>query len=197
MKKKSVIGTLVILSLFLIGGLLVGPMMSQVENPTYKVTSSLESIEIRAYEPMIVAEIEVQGERKQALKRGFRLLADYIFGNNTAKHKIAMTAPVQQHVSQDGWTVSFVMPSLYNMISIPQPHNKDVVLKEIPAKHFIAIQFSGMNSDANIHKHKKKIMKYITHHNIKIVGPIYYAFYNPPWTLPFMRRNEIIIEIKE
>ncbi|GAB4391300.1 MAG: heme-binding protein [Gammaproteobacteria bacterium] len=185
--------------------------MSNVEHPKYEVISSANNIEVREYAPMIVAEVEVAGERKQAISDGFRLLADYIFGNNTIQQKIAMTAPVQQQASQkiamtapvqqqeeNGiWKVSFVMPSEYTMQTLPKPNNNSVTLKEIPAQQFIVIKFSGMNSAENIAQYEKRLMQYIKENNIETTGSPKYAFYNPPWTLPSMRRNEIMLEIKQ
>ena len=89
-----------IIALILIVGVLAGPVMSDVEKPDYKVIQSGQNIEIRQYEPMIIAEVEVDGKREDAIGDGFRLLADYIFGNNTVQQVISMTAPVQQKENQ-------------------------------------------------------------------------------------------------
>ena len=198
-----------IIALILIVGVLAGPVMSNVEKPDYKVVQSIQNIEIRHYEPMIIAEVEVQGNRKEAISNGFRLIADYIFGNNTVKRDIAMTAPVQQKESQkiamtapvqqkskgNNWQISFIMPSEYSIKSLPLPNNDRVLLKEIQTKKFVVIEFSGTNSNENLTKHENELIKYIEANNIKITGPPKYAFYNAPWTLPFMRRNEVMFEI--
>ena len=80
-----------IIAFILIAGVLAGPVMSNVEKPDYKVVQSEQNIEIRQYKPMIIAEVEVFGKRKDAINDGFRLLADYIFGNNTLEKSISMT----------------------------------------------------------------------------------------------------------
>ena len=90
-----------IIALILIVGVLAGPVMSNVEKPDYKVIQSEQNIEIRQYEPMIIAEVEVDGKREDAIRDGFRLIADYIFGNNTVEQNISMTAPVQQKENQN------------------------------------------------------------------------------------------------
>lgn len=208
MKRKWIIMTGAI---FLVLAALVasGPIMSNVERPQYKTVKSEGDIEIRDYAPMIIAEVSVQGEREQAIGDGFRILADYIFGNNSAKEsvtmtapvqqqssqKIAMTAPVQQQESQEGWRVSFVMPSKYTLKTLPHPNDDRVLLKEVPAKQFVVIEFSGKNTAANIQKHEKQLLDYIEQNDINFTGAPKYAFYNPPWTLPFLRRNEIMLEI--
>ena len=210
MKKKWTMITSII-ALILIVGVLAGPVMSDVEKPDYKVIQSEQNIEIRQYEPMIIAEVEVDGKREDAIGDGFRLLADYIFGNNTVQQvismtapvqqkenqKIAMTAPVQQQSAGKSWRMSFVMPSKYSMDSLPEPNNNRVRLKEILTKKFVVIEFSGTNSNENVTEHENQLMNYIEANQIKINGSPKYAFYNPPWSLPFLRRNEVMIEINQ
>jgi hypothetical protein len=200
-----------IIALFLIVGVLAGPVMSNVEKPDYKVIQTEQNIEIRQYEPMIIAEVEVDGKREDAIRDGFRLIADYIFGNNTVQRDIAMTAPVQQQESQKiamtapvqqqstgrSWQISFVMPSKYSMETLPEPKNDRVRLKEILTKTFVVLEFSGTNSNENVTKHENQLMNYTEANQIKIIGSPKYAFYNAPWTLPFMRRNEVMIEINQ
>ena len=210
MKKKWTMITSII-ALILIVGVLAGPVMSNVEKPDYKVIQSEQNIEIRQYEPMIIAEVEVDGKREDAIGDGFRLLADYIFGNNTVQQvismtapvqqkenqKIAMTAPVQQQSTGKSWRMSFVMPSKYSMDSLPVPNNNRVRLKEILTKKFVVIEFSGTNSNENVTEHENQLMNYIEENQIKINDSPKYAFYNPPWSLPFLRRNEVMIEINQ
>ena len=210
MKKKWTMITSIIALIFIVG-VLAGPVMSNVEKPDYKVIQSEQNIEIRQYEPMIIAEVEVDGKREDAIRDGFRLLADYIFGNNTVQQvismtapvqqkenqKIAMTAPVQQQSMGKSWRMSFVMPSKYKLDSLPVPNNNRVRLKEILTKKFVVIEFSGTNSNENVTKHENQLMNYIEANQINIIGSPKYAFYNAPWTLPFLRRNEVMIEIKQ
>lgn len=203
--------TAAIIGIALIGAVAAGPIMSDVETPNYEIVESQANIEIRQYKPMIIAEVQMDGERKDAIGDGFRLLAGYIFGNNAIEQdiamtapvqqqkstKIAMTAPVQQQSTGDAWQVSFVMPAEYNMQTLPKPANDRVTLTEIPAKQFVAIRFSGMNSEDNLKEHEQKLMEYVKTNNLSVTGSPKYAFYNPPWTLPFMRRNEVMIEIEQ
>jgi len=203
--------TSIIAFILIVGGLLAGPVMSNVEKPDYKVIQTERNIEIRQYEPMIIAEVEVDGKREDAIREGFRLIADYIFGNNTVQRdidmtapvqqqesqKIAMTAPVQQQSTGRSWQISFVMPSKYSMETLPEPKNDRVRLKEIMTKKFVVIKFSGTNSNENVTEHENQLMNYIEANQIKIIDSPKYAFYNAPWTLPFMRRNEVMIEINQ
>lgn len=209
MKRRRKIIILIVATI-LVGALATGPIMSNVETPSYKVIQSKGKIEIREFDPMVIAEVQVVGRRKDAISSGFKLLADYIFGNNIsqenidttatiqqpASEKIAMTAPVQQQLANDSWLVSFVMPSEYNLEDLPKPKNIEVKLKNVPVKRFVTIQFSGTSSDENLAKHKKLLVEFIKNNSISVTGTSKYAFYNPPWTLPLMRRNEVMFEVQ-
>ena len=207
--KKKWLWILVFMGMIFIAGLMIGPVMSDVETPSYRIVQTQKDIEIRHYEPMIVANVKVAGDRENTLRKGFQLLADYIFGNNTVVQeismtapvqqqkykKISMTAPVQQQAMDTSWEVSFVMPSGYNMVTLPRPNNDSVVIEEIPSEKFVVIIFSGVSSNENVEKYERKLMSYVVRNNILVIGTPKYAFYNPPWTLPQMRRNEIMMKI--
>ncbi|MFA6600591.1 MAG: heme-binding protein [Candidatus Omnitrophota bacterium] len=185
--------------------------MAKIETPPYQVIQSAEKIEVREYAPMIVAEVEVAGERGKAINAGFRILADYIFGNNAPGQSIAMTAPVIQQkgekiamttpVSQtrdgDLWKVRFTMPSSYTLETLPKPNNPAIKILSVPGQRTVAIRFSGFWTDRNLRKHSEKLDAFIQDRGLKTVGDPIYAFYNPPWTLPFFRRNEVIYSLQE
>jgi hypothetical protein len=189
---------------------LAGNIMSSVEQPDYKLITSEENIEIRDYHPMILAEVEVSGQRKQAISEGFKILADYIFGNNTSNkkmemtapvtnelsEKMAMTAPVLQELHMDKWKVRFIMPKKYSFETLPKPNSKDVILIPLPARRFAVIRFSGLADNESIKLHTEELETYILAVTLKPIGEPILAFYNPPWTLPFLRRNEVMIEIE-
>jgi hypothetical protein len=185
-----------------------GSIMSRVEKPEYKIEVSDGAIEIRYYGPMIAAEAIVEGERKAAINEGFKLIAAYIFGANKPKDKIAMTAPVQQQkrtiamtapVTQQGsgndWSVRFIMPKSWTMETLPPPIDARVTLKPIPARRFVAITFSGVATNEAIEKHTEELRRYASAHKLATTGEPLLAFYNPPWTLPFFRRNEVMLEL--
>ena len=185
--------------------------MAKIETPTYQVIQSAGKIEVREYAPMIVAEVEVSGERDQAINAGFRILADYIFGNNAPGQsiamtapviqqkgeKIAMTAPVSQTQSGNLWKVRFTMPSSYTMETLPKPNNPDIKIVSVPGHRTVAIQFSGFWWDRNLRKNLKKLDAFVQDRGLKTAGDPIYAFYNPPWTLPFFRRNEVLYHLQE
>lgn len=190
-----------------------GPIVSQVDEPPYHVQRVEQPFELRVYAPMLVAEVRVKGERDEAINQGFRLLADYIFGNNTSAEKLAMTAPVtqqeastkipmtapvlQQQQGNNVWKVRFVMPANYQKISeLPQPNNPEVQLLQLPERRFATIRFSGSSAPSNLDEHRQLLAEFITSEGLTPIGEPMLAFYNPPWTLPFLRRNEVLQEIK-
>ncbi len=172
-----------------------GPIVSNVEQPNYTVVESAETVEIRDYPSMILAETTVSGERSQAINEGFRVIADYIFGNNVSSEKVAMTAPVTQQEMGNSWQVRFIMPAGYSLQSLPKPRNDAVKLVEITGKRFAVIRFSGMAGEDSLKVHTEQLTQYLTAKHLIAASPPTYAFYNPPWTLPFMRRNEVMIEL--
>ena len=183
--------------------------MSRVEQPDYTVTMSDGAIEIRSYGSMIAAEAEVKGERKAAINEGFRLIAAYIFGANKLNARIAMTAPVQQQSAQkiamtapvtqqttgDSWTVRFIMPSSWTLETLAEPNDPRVTLKPVPAKRMLVIRFSGNANDSLIRAKTEELQTYAVDKKLVTVGEPLLAFYNPPWTLPFFRRNEVMLEL--
>ena len=185
--------------------------MSDVEQARFEVVSTDGDFEIRQYAPSIVAETEVSGARKEAISEGFRTIADYIFGNNQSAVKVAMTAPVQQQpsekiamtapVMQEGidnaWKVRFVMPAEYSMDTLPKPNNAKVQLTQVPGKRVAVLSFSGAADDELLKDKETELRTMLKVKNIEPIGPVLYAFYNPPWTLPFLRHNEVMFEVGE
>jgi effector-binding domain-containing protein len=198
-----------IVAIFIIGAGMWGIIASNVEQARYEVVQTQKDIEIRDYAPMIVAEVAVTGTREESIKKGFRVIADYIFGNNTASKKVSMTAPVIQQEAEkmamtapvmqqpDGeeWRVRFVMPAGYSMETLPKPINNAVNLKSMESRRFAVVRFSGFGTDSRLKQKTVALTEYIQKNNLVVISSPIYAFYNPPWTLPFFRRNEIMVEI--
>lgn len=209
MKKLSII---LLAMIFTIGGNMTAK--ADYEEPKFKILKEYKDkdIEIRKYEPYLIAKTEVTGDRKESINKGFRVLADYIFGNNTVKQKISMTAPVtqqesvkmamttpvtqQQTADDNKWVVTFKMPNKYDLENIPKPNNDKVILEKIESYKAAAITFSGLSSQGNLEEHEKELFSFIKANKLKIIGMPYKAFYNPPWTPWFLRRNEIIVQIE-
>lgn len=188
-----------------------------IEEPKYTVLENSGAFELRTYAQRIVAETLVDGSLDNASSIGFKRIADYIFGNNTAHNggneKISMTAPVTTAPSEDKgvsqkismtapvsiqettgqWRMYFVMPSQYSLNTLPTPNNPAVTLRELPPSRMAVLRFSGL---AGEEKTAKKIAELLTWLKSKDITPISepeLARYNPPWTLPFLRRNEVMV----
>lgn len=182
-----------------------------IESPKYTVAEKANTYEIRDYAPMILATAETEGTLDEATNQGFRLIAGYIFGDNTTQTSIAMTVPVSAAKSepiamtapvlaagesaQGKYTISFVMPSKYTLDTIPKPNNPAVVLVEVPAKKVAVLSFSWFTPEARVNAKKALLLEAIKADGLEAAGSPTAAFYNPPWTPPFMRRNEIWLEL--
>lgn len=194
-----------------------GTLMA-TEEPKFDSLRKEGAIEIRRYAPVIVAETFVDGDMDSASSQGFRRIADYIFGNNAriamtapvvtepqAKaEKIAMTVPVSiepqtedmQMAGAQRWRIHFVMPSQYTLATLPKPLNPQVQLREIPAKTFATLTYSGISTESTVQEKTGQLLEWLKTQQIETIGKPQLARYNPPWTLPFLRRNEILQEIK-
>jgi hypothetical protein len=183
-----------------------------VEEPPYTVSLKDGDFEVREYPALVAAEVTVDGDLDQASNRGFRLLAAYIFGGNTrsqsiamtapvvvaptAGEKIAMTAPVVATPSGSGWVVQFIMPQNYNLETLPRPKDSRVQLKALPPQRVAVIRFSGLVYSGDFARRTAELQEFIAAHHLHAAGPALLARYNPPWTLWFLRRNEVMIPVQ-
>ena len=175
--------------------LVVSVMATQaiaIEEPVYQVEKAWEAeqIEIRAYAPRVMA---VTGMTEDS-DSGFRVLAGYIFGGNAAEQKIAMTAPVQQSMAGEK-EMAFMIPAEYALEDLPEPEDQRVSFREAPAYTAAVIQFSGWASAEKADENWQQLRQFLIAEGIDITGEPTLNQYNPPWTLPFMRRNEIIVPV--
>lgn len=180
-----------------------------VEEADYKIISEESPFELRKYSSHIVAETEVQSSLEDAGDQAFRLLFKYISGENKSNSKIDMTAPVSQEESEkiamtapvgqqrgdNGWKVSFMMPMSYSLESLPKPNNPKVKLRQVPSQIMASIKYSGFWSEENYLENLKKLESWTKQNGFTASGPPVWARYNPPFTLWFLRRNEILIPI--
>ncbi len=205
-------------SLF-IGLLLIPGAAMATEEPDYTVLLQDDDFELRRYDEQLVAQTWVTGDQDAASRKGFKILADYIFGNNTApsgesskismtapvsiqsgikkdsdkSQKIAMTAPVNMQQDNGKWRVQFTMPSQYTMQTLPKPNNANIMIKEVPAQTYGVIKFSGLAGSKKVAEKTEELQSWMKTQKLKMTGVPELARYNPPWTLPFMRRNEVVI----
>jgi hypothetical protein len=201
--------------------LLVSLPLMALEEPKYTVIESASPFELRQYAPMIIAEVTVDGDMSDAGSRGFRLIAGYIFGKNQSKtkladskenekiamtvpvtmepasEKIAMTAPVtmeNQKINANEWRMFFVMPSQYTLETLPTPLSPEVKLKEIPPQRKAVISFTGFNSEEKTREKAEELRLWMKSKNLTPLGQPQLARYNPPWSIPFLRRNEVMFD---
>lgn len=183
------------------------------ETPEYKVLLKEGNKEIRRYQPYIVAKTTVKGDFDEAQGTAFRILAGYIFGDNEKKQKIAMTGPVVQKTTpesekiamtgpvvqrpgEEGWVMTFMMPSAYTLQNLPEPKDKRVRFEVIPSKVLAAIRYSWYGTKSRNEENTRELQDWLAGLNeYKAVSSPMYAGYNPPWTLPFFRHNEMMIEV--
>lgn len=171
---------------------LLATTVNAIEEPAYTVERAWESeqIEIRRYAPRVMAVTTMQGNDDD----GFRVLAGYIFGGNATEQKIAMTAPVQQSMAGEA-EMAFMMPAEYALEDLPTPDDERVGFEEAPAYTAAVIQFSGWASADKADEHWQRLRQFLIAEEIDIEGKPTLNQYNPPWTLPFLRRNEIIVPV--
>jgi hypothetical protein len=187
-----------------------------IEKPSYSVIEKEGSIEIRAYQPYITAEVVMPGQDfNEAASRGFSPLANFIFGGNTASNKISMTAPVTAQpanekiamtspvtvTSRDAkgnseYRVAFMMPSKYSLDTLPQPLDSRVQFHSQPARKMAAIRFSGTFQQSNFDHHLNHLRAWLKSRGFREAGLPVMAGYDPPFTPWFLKHNEILIEIE-
>jgi hypothetical protein len=163
-------------------------MSKRTEEPSYEVLRTLEkAIEIREYDPQIRATSQIGQEN-----RSFGVLSEYIFGNNDRSEQIGMTAPVVTHRDR----MSFIMPKRYNLESLPKPLNDQIEIDQVQKCKVAVIRFSGFTSPKKMDEEAEKLLMALESNEIRTKGEPFLMRYNPPWTLPFLRRNEVAVEVK-
>lgn len=190
---------------------------AKYEEPQFRVLKKDGQFEVRGYPGRLVAEVTVDGDRSTAMNKGFQILAGYIFGSNKPGVKLPMTAPMTAPVtasSGDGggekipmtapvavqekgqrWQITFFMPSNYRLETLPEPKDKRIVIRQMPPKEYAVLRFSGNWRSSNLEDNEKKLLARVTRDGLKTDGETVLAFYNPPFTLPFMRRNEVMVPV--
>lgn len=203
-----------------------------IEEPAFEVVRTDGPNELRQYRPFVVAEVLVDGDMDTASSRGFRLIADYIFGNNRsvraestrpsekiemtapvtvepvagASEKINMTAPVTIEPqggqgpsmgSAQRWRVHFVMPASYTLASLPRPNNPQISLREVANQRMAVRRFSGFAGTDKVEREGEALRQWMAAQQLKPAGSLQLSRYDPPWKLPFVRRNEVMVQVAE
>jgi hypothetical protein len=188
--------------------------INSVEEANYDLLRAEGNFELRQYRPLVVAETTIEAEFDEAGKIAFEKLFGYISGENTTSSKIAMTAPVLadqtrpdqgkkiamtvpvlEERTDQGWRYMFVLPANYTLGDAPTPLNQDVKLSTMPEKTVAVIRYSGTWDKKVIDSKKLQLNAWISANNLTPASKPRWAGYNPPWTLPFLRRNEVLIDV--
>ena len=164
-----------------------------IEEPEWELLDTIGAVEIRAYAPSIQAVTELPGS--DASSTGFKRLAGYIFGENERGQSIAMTAPVQETLGVERPVMAFTMPAEYAMDELPAPRSDSVRIVEVPGKTMASIGFSGWATGGKVRRMQDELLATLETHGMQVVGAPVLNQYNPPWTLPFKRRNEVSVEV--
>ncbi len=185
------------------------------EEPAHENDGRVGDVEVRRYAPVVVAETTLAGaDWDEALRSGFRRLADYISGKNserarieltspahTAQHgstsgeKIAMTAPVAVAEHAGGHTVSFVMPEGRTLDSLPVPLDARIQMRELPARRVAVLRFAGRYTWEPVRAKMRELLAKVERAGWRTTGEVHFGGYDPPWTLPLLRRNEVWVEL--
>lgn len=194
--------------------LFISSMAVALEKPEYQILYEDDRIEYRLYDPYTVAETSVELTRSynKASNEGFRRLLGYITGNNISNENIEMTAPVQMSEADSGekiamtdpvqteivksdLQIAFMLPAKFSIATAPVPNDERVSLRRIPSRLMAVIRYSGRWTESNRSRYESRLREHISEAGIEILSGAESAAYNPPFTPPFMRRNEIMIEV--
>jgi len=178
---------------------LSGATAMAVEEPPFRLVSRDGDFEVRDYPALVVAEAEVPGDRDAAASAGFRRLAGYIFGGNARRRSIAMTAPVIQAPAGAGsaarWTIRFTMPAGSTLETLPRPDDPDIRLTVREPARYAVVRFSGLAYPQDVARQTERLEAFARARGLRAEGAPSLARYDPPWTLWFLRRNEVMIPI--
>ena len=178
------------------------------EEPKHLVIGKIGIIEVRRYAPRLAAETVVAGDEEKARSEGFGRLAGYIFGKNKGERridmtapvaqepsKIAMTTPVSQQSTPGGWRIRFFLPATLTRDTAPEPVDTSVTIAEVPEEVYAVLRFTGSTGARAVADHTATLAAAVRGSDWAAAGEVVYWFYNPPWTLPPLRRNEVAIPV--
>lgn len=197
-------------ALFLQGCSIFG--VSTVETLNYNVIEEEEKFTLRQYNNYWVVRTTVEGDYRESTREGFGLLFDYISGNNISSEKISMTAPVLQRQQGDkiamtspvlqqkkgeSWVMEFVLPAMYSAASPPpKPLDPAVSVVEVEGYKAAALRYSGNLGADKYEKQAAMLLEIVNQRGMQTIGTPFSAGYNPPWTLPFLKRNEVLVIVE-
>lgn len=174
------------------------------EEPKYTVLKSYAQFELRQYEPLLVAEVRVTTDFNEVGSQAFRSLFGFISEDDRPQGKIAMTAPVLQQPLPGGelsqpadktYRFAFVMPAQYSLDDLPQPKDGEIKIRSVPSRVLAVRRYSGTWSEQLYRENEKVLLDALQTEEFSPIGAPIFARYNAPFSLWFMRRNEVMIEV--
>jgi len=207
----SILRTLARVLLLTLAMLCSGGLSLAYEEPAYSVIKTYPAFELRQYDAYVVAETQVAGAFDDVGSQAFRRLFRYISADQRPQGKIAMTTPVIQQPMAAGektgdegatpadtdtrYRFAFVMPDEYTLDDLPKPDNVNIQLNSIPARLMAARRYSGTWSEERYRKNQQQLLEAVLAAGLKTLGTPIFARYNAPFSLWFLRRNEVLIEV--
>jgi len=169
-----------------------------LQEPAYRVLQKKDGYEIRQYDSYIIAHVSFAGSYKEVASKGFKVLANYIFGGNKQNIRMPMTAPVfvEKKVKLDGYDIAFVIPSSYKKETLPTPKDDRIEIVEKQSAKIAVYRFTWYPSAKQVEKKKKEFVELLRRDGIQPRSDIILARYNPPFILPFLMRNELMVVVE-
>ena len=197
----------------LLSGCSVIGIRSGYEQPPYTVLERIgDTVEVRRYDSRLAAEASVEaGSAEAGRNEAFRLLFNYISGANQGQSKVAMTAPVEVGAEAEKiamtvpvetaaadygrYTMRFFFPSAYTEATAPEPTDPTVRIVKLPEVTVAVRRFSGSWDEEQLERRKAELLRALEESGWRPIGKPTSLFYDPPWTLPFLRRNEVAVPV--
>jgi hypothetical protein len=173
-------------------GTVVG-VRSGSEEPAFDLVERCRGLDIRRYGARLAAETEIAADETTSRSEGFSRLAAYIFGGNRGQARIAMTAPVAQEAAKAGHRIRFFMPA--SLREPPLPKDPRVKLVEVPAETVAVLRYTGSTAPQAVADAMARLRAALGDTNWQATGPATAWFYDPPWTIPALRRNEVAVPV--
>lgn len=184
-----------------------------LEEPEFERLDARDEYELRRYPGYLVAETDVEADLEEAGNRAFRILAAFIFGDNVASERIAMTAPVVQSLpekiamtapvlqtpaaARGRYTVAFTMPATYTLETLPKPTDSRIRVREVPARTVAVRTYSGRWTEKLFRENEQALRRALERDGRPSRGATQWARYNAPFSLPPFRRNEVWVEVAD
>jgi hypothetical protein len=169
------------------------------EQPPYKILMRNGPLELRAYAAQTLAQVTIDASFERYRKAAFMKLARYIFGDNADCTTVAMTSPVlQEDAGESAWRMSFILPHHYTAATAPKPSDPDVRVISQPPRVVLVMRYSGNNTERKMRAMARKLSKWIHGHPLyRQISDVWWAQYDAPKTIPFLKRNEAHVEVLE